>query len=348
MAEEQPNTEQLRAQAALLLSQARGESFDIQRALGAVSGGSALHARLAAAAAKMSDVASELSSALGSSSFALRATDLTALQDVVQSGETESLLTEASAQEGRNATRTAAVAAASAETRREVQDLSNDVFSKRIFDSYLRFTSPQDEEDFRKREAETQTYINQQLARGNAEGNLNAGGGMIGEMLDMHAHGAGASAAFMPSWNALVEKTEHQRAAMVANGQSTEEYDRNLKDSVRRFLKSKGLTDAEIDQRLSASANPLDAVKPYLAGGSDARTLENQIPVADHAAAPPQSLPQVVVSDDATIPAATATNLNAISAKLKAHGVQMSDNSGTGHGLAVQKPAGKDGPSIAG
>src|ERR1700677_732903 len=84
-----PSTEQLRAQAALLLSKARGESFDIRRALSELNVDSPLHARLAAIAAQISDAASGLSQALRSTTFPLRASDLMAFESVVQSPETE-------------------------------------------------------------------------------------------------------------------------------------------------------------------------------------------------------------------------------------------------------------------
>jgi hypothetical protein len=88
MADKEPNTNMLRAQAAVLLSQARAQSLDIQRALGIASGSGPLHARLAEAAAQIEGAASQLSQALGSSVFPLRAADLMTLENVVQSGET--------------------------------------------------------------------------------------------------------------------------------------------------------------------------------------------------------------------------------------------------------------------
>ena len=48
MPEKPQNTETLRTQAELLLSQARAQSTEIQRALGAIAGGAALQSRLAA------------------------------------------------------------------------------------------------------------------------------------------------------------------------------------------------------------------------------------------------------------------------------------------------------------
>ncbi len=79
MAKESQTTEQLRAQAAFILSQAKAQSADIERALGATSGSGTLHSRLAAAAARVSGTIDALSQALGSTSFPLHAADLMAL-----------------------------------------------------------------------------------------------------------------------------------------------------------------------------------------------------------------------------------------------------------------------------
>ena len=92
-----------------------------------------------------------------------------------------------------NSSLTLPVVAASAETRQETSALAHDVFDRHIFDRYLHFSSPEDEAEFRKREADAKKYIHDQLALGTPTGNLNAGGGELGYMLDAHAHGAGDS-----------------------------------------------------------------------------------------------------------------------------------------------------------
>lgn len=262
MAQKKENTEQLRAQAALLLSQARSQAADIHRALEALRGDAGLQSELSGVAAELSGAISDLQSALQSGT--VRAADLMAIKSIVQSGSVASILSQASAQAASQVSAQAAatVAATAADTRRETQTLAQDVFEKKIFDRYLHFSSPEDQAEYRKREAEAKRYIDAQLARKTPEGDLNAGGGMIGQMLDAHAHGAGDSPDFLPRWNALVEKTTKQRAAMHAAGQKTEEFDRNLNTAVRRFLKAKGLTDAEIDARLASGRDPLEAVKP--------------------------------------------------------------------------------------
>jgi hypothetical protein len=350
MAEKEPNKESLRAQAAMLLSQVRAQSIDIQRALSMARGNPTLQAKLGAAAGELAGIASELSNALQSSTFPLHPRDLMALESVVHSGEAGALESEAAAQGGSGQTMATAaqiaeVKASSADTRQEVESLGRDLFDRHIFDRYLHFSSPGDEAEFRKRQAADQKYVADQLARHTPEGNLNAGGGMIDSMLDLHAHGAGDSPEFMPRWNALVAKTERQRAAMRAAGQSTEEYDRNLNTSVRRFLKDeKHMTDAEIDKRLSGGVDPLEVVKPLLKHDGQSRALERQSRIAGHeekAASIP--LVRIEAAAPAAMPdAPRALNINAIATKLKAAGARLNDavEAAPAHGLTVAKPAG--------
>ena len=265
-----------------------------------------------------------------------------------------------------------AVVTSSVETRHEVQSLQHDIFDRHLFDRYLKFSSPEDEEEFRKREAATKQYVDAQLAKGTPEGNLNAAGGLQGQMLDLHAHGAGDSPDFLPRWNALVDKTERQRAAMHAAGQSTEEYDHHVKDSVRRFLKDEGkLSDAEIDKRLAASANPLDAVKPYITSDSAARNLTHrmqysadasvapdaasqsglptvEVAHADPSSASSHSLPSVDAPSGGSTDPQLGVSFAAVAAKLKTTVGNMSEATEPAHGLAVAKPVDKTTPVVGG
>lgn len=344
----QKGTGQLRAQAEVLLSQAQSQLAEIQRALGAVVGDSALQSRLAAVAAQMSGAAGTLSVMLNSPAGMLRREDLIALQSAVQSNEAATLLTEAAAQTTASAAIAQSLAASSAVTRQEVQTLAHGLFDRHIFDAYLHFDSAEDEAEYRKREAEARRYIEAQLARCTPEGNLNAAGGMQGQMLDAHAHGAGDSPEFLPRWKSLTEKAQQQRAVMRAAGQSTEEYDRNLTASVRRFLKAKGLSEAEINAYLAATANPLEAAKPFLEKDHASRNLEKTtkaIAIAAHTA--PSALPAVETTEaapvaDSPIPA----NFDPFT-KLKSAGVQVTDTTDSGHGLTAQKPASRSGPDRA-
>jgi hypothetical protein len=351
MAENSQNTGATRAQAALLLAHARAQSNDIQRALGALATGSALHARLAALALQLSGATHALSLALNGPAFSLSQADLTALSGIVNADEITALLTEAAVQTAASGAGAQSLAAVSAATRQEVQTLASDIFGRRIFDPYLHFGTAGDEEEFRRREAGRRAYIDAQLARHTPEGELNAGGGMLGYMLDAHAHGAGGSPEFMPRWNALADRLQCQRAAMHAAGQSTGAFDRDLTASVRGFLKAKGLPDAGIDARLAGSASPLDAVRPFLKDDHASRQLENRMELTVAPTAPFPPLPRAGMTGDGEAPAAPLTiDPEAMRARLKAAGILTVSSAEpvSGHGLSVQKPAGKAGPGVAG
>jgi hypothetical protein len=327
------DAEKLRAEAAALLAQAQNQLAEVQRALAGAGGDSAAHARLSAAAAHLSAIVSQLSNAVNARFFPLRGADLIGIQGVVGSGEAHAAVaeaatasTQAGAQSAAYAAAGANVAAASLETRHETETLAHDVFDQRIFDPYLRFKSQNDEEEYRRREADNKRYIEQQLAKHTPEGDLNAGGGMIGQMLDAHDHGAGASPQFMPKFNALVEKTETQRNAMKAAGQSTQEFDHRLDAAVRRSLEyQKGLSGAEIDKRMGTFANPLDAAKSLLKDDNKSGDEKGKPSGDKH----------------------SSIDLDDIRSKLKAAGVTGSDNSDADaspkHGVNVQKTAAKDG-----
>jgi hypothetical protein len=171
----------------------------------------------------------------------------------------------------------ASMAAISAATRREVESLSRDMHERKIFDPYLSFASAEEEAEYRRREAENKRYIDAELAKGTPEGDLNAAGAAQGQMLDTAAHGAADSPEFKERWEALEKTAREQREAVRASGGSTEEYDKRIEDSVRRFLRSKGLTEDEIDKAIAAThGDPLQAVKTYLESEKDAQALETE------------------------------------------------------------------------
>lgn len=82
--------------------------------------------------------------------------------------------------------------AASEAAHRTVSDLADDVFGKKKYDAYLRFSSTEDEEAYRARSDDRERYIRDQLALGTPEGNLNAARAMREQLKDAGAHGADA------------------------------------------------------------------------------------------------------------------------------------------------------------
>jgi Mg-chelatase subunit ChlI len=57
-----------------------------------------------------------------------------------------------------------------AEARQAIADVGRDVFERRVLDPYLRFTSAEDEEAYRKREEQNREAYERELAKGTPEG----------------------------------------------------------------------------------------------------------------------------------------------------------------------------------
>jgi hypothetical protein len=337
MAEPETNHDHMRDRAAAALDSVRSQRTEIQRIAG-TSAGSTLSAKIAAAASAIAGAESQLMAALSGPPSNLALLDIDAVMRSVSASDPDGLVTEAADHESADTAQAAAVTATSGATRSEVIALSRDM--DKLFDPYLKFASAADEEEYRKREADQHRYIEAELAKKTPEGTLNAAGGTIGQMLDANAHGAGDSPEFLPHWNKLVDTTNQQREAMRAAGQSTDEFDHKLRENVRRFLKTKGLSDQEIDARLSANENPLEAVKPYLATDRASIDLEKDLrfPGRQSGGTKTDDLPQVVAAP-AKAPAKTEPDFDPV-AGLKGAGVIFSqDDQAAGHGLTVQQIA---------
>ena len=162
----------------------------------------------------------------------------------------------------------AALAAASAASRHQVQSLMRDFHR---FDPYLQFASAEDEVAYRSREAERRAYIEAQHTRGTPAGDLNAAGAAIGQMVDAQAHGAARSPEFPARFNELTESTERLRGQLQRSGESTREFDDRLRQDLRRAMRARGLTDQQIEARFAAHPdNPLAAVRDIGGNGHPA------------------------------------------------------------------------------
>lgn len=153
-----------------------------------------------------------------------------------------------------------------AASRAQVTALMHDIHR---FDPYLRFGSAEEEEAYRKREADRAACIAAEQAKGTPEGDLNASAGAIGQMTDIKAHGGGDSPEFQARWDALVATTGKLREEVRRSGGSTAEFDNRLREDLRRILRAKGLTDAQIDAQFAAHPDPLEAAKAYVASDDD-------------------------------------------------------------------------------
>lgn len=199
------------------------------------------------------------------------------------------------------------------------------------FDPYLHFSSPDEEEAYRQREAERRAFIEAEQAKHTPAGDLNAAGGTIGQMVDAKTHGAGDSPEFQQRWNNLVATTEKLRDAVRRSGGSTAEFDDHLREDLRRILKSKGVSDAQIDEQFAAHPDPLEAAKAFVAGNDDVATIGQ---AARRAAA--TDSPHIHETDAPPLPPAP---LSSAIAKLAAAGVGVdsapcSDADNFEHGVA--------------
>ncbi len=317
--DDKADNQKLRAEAEVVLAHARSQLVDLQISL-ALASNDALRGQLASAVGNLSDVVRQLSRAVHSPSVS--ASDIAALAQAVQASSVSTASGDGTTLVASDKTTAEAnVIASAAATRQETQTIEADIYDRKIFDPYLRFTSPQDEAEFRKREADNKKYIDAQLAKHTPEGDLNASGGAIDSMLDAHAHGAGNSPDFKSKWNSLTDTAKQQHDAMQAAGQSTAEFDQHVTAGVTRYLKAKGLTENEINARLAASSAPLDTVKPYINSADKGGKAQ----------------------DD---PAPQSPSIDAIAAKLKAAGLSApaSPNADPAHGLAMQNTP----PSVGG
>ena len=175
------------------------------------------------------------------------------------------------------ACQTAAQQARAAADETNVSNLSNYAQSARNavndvmrgmkdFDRDLHFANAQDEAEYRRREDERRAYIDAELARHTPQGDLNASGGAVGQMADAAAHGAAANPEFQRRWDNLLASTEALRAELLREGKDVSEFDKHLREDLRRIMKSKGLSDAQIDAQFAAhQGNPLEAAKAFVA-----------------------------------------------------------------------------------
>jgi hypothetical protein len=85
------------------------------------------------------------------------------------------------------------------------------------FDPYLHFDSKAEEEAYRKREVERQTYITAQQAKGTPHGDLNAANSAIAQMNDAKAHGADRSPVFADRLSALTNSRDELQAALSSS-----------------------------------------------------------------------------------------------------------------------------------
>lgn len=224
---------------------------------------------------------------------------------------------------------TADLAQAASASREQVNSILQGM---KDFDPYLQFDSKADEEAYRRREQERNQYIAAQQAKGTPEGDLNAAGATVGQMADAHAHGAGSSPEFETRWNALVGTTQRLRDEIVRSGGSTQAFDDRLRADLRSIMRSKGLSDTEIDARLAAHPdNPLEAAREFV-GDNDVQRLNRDVVVS-------QGLePAPTVSVTMVASGLPDRSTGDIMAKFRAAGITVDEHpadAGYAHGVSI-------------
>jgi hypothetical protein len=113
------------------------------------------------------------------------------------------------------------LAETTANTRRTIGDVSEKLFERRVLDPYLNFASPEDEAEYRRREAERQEYVRRELAKGTPQGALNASNATIAQLEDARDHGGDRSPDFDTLLSRATVARDQQRAAITNAGAST-------------------------------------------------------------------------------------------------------------------------------
>ena len=132
------------------------------------------------------------------------------------------------------------LAAASSAARATAIAFEDDYFKRKKYEAYLHFTSPDDEAEFRRREAERKLEIEKALALNTPQGTLRALTLQEAQLKDAGGHGASESPDFASDLSNLGEAKNRLGASIAADN------------------KAKGGTD----DAKSKSADPLDAIAP--------------------------------------------------------------------------------------
>jgi hypothetical protein len=269
MTDERPNPEErpsgseerARSQALAMLRQAHGKRAELAEVGSRATGAAARE--LASAISSVAQAEQELEAAATGNSIS--GSTLALLNGVVQIAA--NAVQSASAAESR-APGAGELAAVSAEMHRVVQDASRDIFDRKIFDSYLRFGSKEEEEEYRRQEAERKAEIDKLLKENTPESNRRAAALTLQQLDDAGAHGATASPQFAPLRQRVAERAQQYDAIRTqSNARSGSEYRKANDDAahhdMRTELKRRGVPEAEI-ARVLASSDPARAMARYM------------------------------------------------------------------------------------
>ncbi len=170
-----------------------------------------------------------------------------------------------------------AIHAASEAAHREVSSFVHDFYDRKEFDPYLRFASAQDEEEYRKREAERRAAIEKEQAKGTPEGNRSALNLSIEQMEDAGAHGADQSDAFRERLRRMKESRTNLESAME-NPVATKPAPPLVDQDLLATLKEAGVTVADQDASGTASRRAMVDRPSVLAPSCPSRLPDKTLP----------------------------------------------------------------------
>jgi hypothetical protein len=113
----------------------------------------------------------------------------------------------------------AALQQASEAARGSVTDFMHSYYDEHKFDRYLQFASTEDQEEYRRREAERKQAMDKALAEHTPEGNLRANQLAIDQLKDAGAHGADKSPDYKPTLDRL-NQANHELSTAIAGAQN--------------------------------------------------------------------------------------------------------------------------------
>ena len=238
-----------------LLGQIAAAQFDVESAIAEVMRSGADVSALANQAQSLQQLQKQIGSAGATTLISLRAEIAGAVAN-----------TQAVTQQVRGIVASAALSELTTKrdaARQTIQAIGYDIFERKIFDPYLQFTSPEDEEAYRKRERENNEAIKRELAKGTDEGSLRATLLLERQFNDAGAHGATASPNFerlrqqnreaMKTIKDAMRETPDQQAAPIANSETASDKDAELRD-VMACLRSAGVGPAHDTTSVNAGS----------------------------------------------------------------------------------------------
>lgn len=144
--------------------------------------------------------------------------------------------------------------------RRTIETVGREIFDERVLDPYLKFTSKEDEDAFRKRERERKEAFDRAMASGTPEGYCLAQQIQQGQLDDAAAHGAGDN----PVFAKLKEQTKQAREDLASSA-GVDRQHLGTVDTTGK--KQENLDDVMASLRAAGVVNPTGSTAPTTGHG---------------------------------------------------------------------------------